>query len=323
LRREGLAADNQVGPGSLVAARGTCRAREGIAMKVRTTWATVVAVLALAIPLSAFGGSHVAHADNGDPVFLGTSNYASSPTYVLMNSTTSSTREAAFVAGHQADANDVEPIGIWGDAGNSLFARPVGFQIGVLGTSEGDGVMGVAARNGVFGLTSNNGASGVYGENDGTGYGVAGRATAGTGVFAEGLTGMLGQSVGAGDGVGGRANNSCCSAVYGLNNGTGNGVAGRADAGTGVLAASTAGTALRVTGKAVFSRSGVVTVAAGNSSRVVTLAGVTASSMVLATAQQAKAVYVKAVVPAAGSFKIFLTGNAPTGGLKVAYFVLN
>jgi hypothetical protein len=77
-----------------------------------------------------------------------------------------------------------------------------------------------------------------------------------------------------------------------------------------------------VTGTAVFSRSGSVTVVAGSSMRVVTLAGVTNSS-VLATAQQSKAVYVKAVVPAAGSFKIVLTGIAPTGGLKVAYSVLN
>jgi hypothetical protein len=37
-------------------------------------------------------------------------------------------------------------------------------------------------------------------------------------------------------------------------------------------------------------------------------------------------VSVKAAVPAVpsnGSFRILLTGNAPAGGLKVAYFVLN
>jgi hypothetical protein len=32
---------------------------------------------------------------------------------------------------------------------------------------------------------------------------------------------------------------------------------------------------------------------------------------------------VKAAVPGSGSFTIRLTGKAPTGGLKVAYFVLN
>ena len=45
--------------------------------------------------------------------------------------------------------------------------------------------------------------------------------------------------------------------------------------------------------------------------------------MVLATAQQSKDVYVKAAVPGAGKFTIQLTAKAPTGGLKVAYFVLN
>jgi hypothetical protein len=48
--------------------------------------------------------------------------------------------------------------------------------------------------------------------------------------------------------------------------------------------------------------------------------------MILATAQQSASVSVKAAVPAvpsSGSFRIFLTGNAPAAGLKVAYFVLN
>jgi hypothetical protein len=55
----------------------------------------------------------------------------------------------------------------------------------------------------------------------------------------------------------------------------------------------------------------------------VSLPGVTTSSMVIATAQQNVNVLVKAAVPAGGSFKIFRNGNAPAGGLKVAYFVLN
>ena len=45
--------------------------------------------------------------------------------------------------------------------------------------------------------------------------------------------------------------------------------------------------------------------------------------MVLATAQQNGSVFIKAAVPAGGSFTIFLNGNAPASGLKVAYFVLN
>ena len=93
--------------------------------------------------------------------------------------------------------------------------------------------------------------------------------------------------------------------------------------GVGVEADSATGAALKVQGKAVFSRSGIVTVPAGKNFRTVTLAGVTAASMILATSQQTRAAYVKAAVPGSGSFTIRLTGNAPTGGLKVAYFVLN
>jgi hypothetical protein len=294
-------------------------------MKGRTTWAMVAAVLAIAVPLAVLGGTNVALANNGDPVVLGTSNYESSPSYVLMDSiSTTSTREAAFVSSHKADANDVEPIGLWGNAGNSLFPRPSGFQIGVLGTSEGDGVMGVASRNGVFGLTSNNGASGVYGENDGTGYGVAGRANTGTGVFGEGVTGVLGQRVGAGDGVGGRANNSCCSAVYGLNNGTGNGVAGRSDTGTGVLAASANGIALKVSGRAKFSTAGVALIASGQKKVTVTLAGVTTSDFVLATVQGSGSFYVKNASAGTGQFTININ-KAPTAPatVKVAFFVIS
>jgi hypothetical protein len=53
------------------------------------------------------------------------------------------------------------------------------------------------------------------------------------------------------------------------------------------------------------------------------LAGVSGSSMVVATAQQHTNVSVNGAVPSGGSFKLYLTGNAPAGGLKVAYFVLN
>jgi hypothetical protein len=100
-------------------------------------------------------------------------------------------------------------------------------------------------------------------------------------------------------------------------------VFGDAANGTGVLASSAHGTALSVTGKAKFSRSGIVTIGAGKSSKTVTLAGVTTSSMVLATAQQSTTRLVQAAVPGTGSFVIKLNGTAPTGGVKVAYFVLN
>jgi hypothetical protein len=134
----------------------------------------------------------------------------------------------------------------------------------------------------------------VYGHNSGS-----------TGVGVYGKTGGVG------------------SAVYGEATANGAGVFGDTTDGVGVQARSTNGTALNVLGKAKFSRSGVVTVAEGTSSKMVTLAGVTTASMVLATAQQAKAAHVKAAIPGSGTFTIRLTAKAPTGGLKVAYFVLN
>jgi hypothetical protein len=140
---------------------------------------------------------------------------------------------------------------------------------------------------------------------------------------ADGGTGVFGDSSFAtGIGVEGDVTGSG-SGVFGHATGAGVGVNGQSASGTGIYAQSSNGRALDVVGKARFSRSGVVTIAAGASSRTVHLAGVTRASMVLATAQQATAVFVQAAVPVAGTFSIQLTGPAPGGGLKVAYFVLN
>jgi hypothetical protein len=169
---------------------------------------------------------------------------------------------------------------------------------------------------------------GVYGEADGTDIAVSARhATAGgvaiRGEAKDGGTGVKGVTTGTtGIGVWGQVPGTG-SAVYGEATGTGVGVYGDTVNGTGVTARSTNGTALNVNGKAKFSRSGTVTIAAGTSSRTVTLAGVTTASMVLVTAQQNATVFAKAAVPASGSFTIRLTGSAPSTGLKVAYFVLN
>jgi len=101
-------------------------------------------------------------------------------------------------------------------------------------------------------------------------------------------------------------------------------VAGRSDNGTGVLADSINGTALKVTGKAAFSRSGKATVQAGTSA--VTVAGVplTSASLILATVQQSGGAYVKSAVPdvANSRFRINLN-KAPTVDVAVAWFIVN
>jgi hypothetical protein len=155
---------------------------------------------------------------------------------------------------------------------------------------------GVRARGGVYGV------EGI----SGTGSGVYGHNFSSTGIGVKGETGGVG------------------SGVYGVATDTGVGVYGDTAKGTGVLARATGtGTALSVTGKAVFSRSGMVTIPAGATSRTVTLAGVTTASMVMALSQQNSTVFVRAATAAAGSFTIRLSAAAPAGGLKVAYFVLN
>jgi len=54
------------------------------------------------------------------------------------------------------------------------------------------------------------------------------------------------------------------------------------------------------------------------------VAGLTAQNIVIATLQQDKAgVYVRSAVPKAGKFVLTLSANAPTGGLKVGWFVLS
>jgi hypothetical protein len=93
-----------------------------------------------------------------------------------------------------------------------------------------------------------------------------------------------------------------------------------------VLAQNSAGgTALQVSGPAAFSRSGVITVAAGKPSATQTGVTLTAASLVLATMQQnLTGIYVRAAVPntAAGSFTLYLS-KSPSVSAKVAWFVVN
>jgi hypothetical protein len=103
----------------------------------------------------------------------------------------------------------------------------------------------------------------------------------------------------------------------------GQGVRGEATGGTGGYFTATIGTALQVSGKAKFSRSGKIPVAAGAASATKTLAGVTTASMILALfATNEAGVWVRAAVAGAGSFTIYFNTPLPTSA-SVAYFVLN
>ena len=82
--------------------------------------------------------------------------------------------------------------------------------------------------------------------------------------------------------------------------------------GAGVFAESTIAdaVALAVSGRAVFSRSGRATVNAGTKKEVVNLAACTANTLVIAVlAQNRDGRYVRAAVPEAGKFTIYLNAN--------------
>jgi hypothetical protein len=240
-------------------------------------------------------------ATQGQPVLAGVQNTETSQT-VLANTKWVSLNDCAAV--NSTFASGFVACGIRGVEG-------LGTGVGVRG--EGDtGVVGSGSDRGVLGSSP---IHGVEGNGFTSGKGVFGQSSTGTGVFGE-TTGDSGIGVqGLTHGVG--------SAVFGEATGNGVGVFGKSDTSIALQGNSAQGTALQVNGKAKFSRSKTVTVSAGTTSKTVSLAGVTTSSMVLATAQQNASVFVKAAVPAAGSFTIYLNGNAPAGGLKVAYFVLN
>ena len=236
-----------------------------------------------------------AAATNGQPIVAAQANTETTDTIVQ--------NTAFFPAACPPDGND----GLIGCGGNGLVGRgTVNGVTGEVTAGEGAGVLGVgsgAGQTGVDGV----GETGVDGASD-----------------AQGGTGVLGESLNTSSGIGVQGDSEGTgSGVYGLAKTNGVGVFGDTTNGTGVIARSTNGTALDVRGKATFSRSGTVTVAAATTSKKVTLAGVTSASMILATAQQDSAVSVRSAVPASDSFTIHLTGKAPPGGLKVAYFVLN
>ena len=182
-------------------------------------------------------------------------------------------------------------------------------------TSSGSGLYGISV--GASGITGN--TAGVLGDSN-TNDGVVGLSSAGDGVggqtSADGYRGVYGgdDSTGGGYGVQGES-------VYGV------GVQGFSYVGTGIYAEGGTGAALQVAGRAVFSLSGVISIAAGKKSATASAAPLTASSLVLANLQNSlPGVYVEAVVPNPSRLKItiYLSKAVPSGETaKVGWFVVN
>jgi hypothetical protein len=202
------------------------------------------------------------------------------------------------------------------------LANP-GSATGMIGTAGATGTPGDpggtalnTSETGVYGFANtSSGSNGIWGDSFG-GAGVFG--TGDTGVYGSGYWGVYGTGTIAvmGDGT------ATETGVYGF---AGNVSAPPPPAGVGVqaTAGSTAQTALNVTGKAKFSRSGRTSVTAGHYSKKVTMAGVTTASYIIATLQTRRTgVYVHAVVPAAGYFTIYFNKTV-SSTTYVGYLVIN
>jgi hypothetical protein len=223
---------------------------------------------------------------------------------------------AAAVGNMQTETDNptTAPTGVTNSTGGSqaLFGHATGAGNGVEGTSViGHGVRGVStdasdpenntANAGVVGvagslanIAANVGLTGVYGYAEPSGV----NGFVGAGVWGDCADfGVIGSS----DGVGV------------LGDGFEIGVVGFGEPGAvGVIAAAadTTARALRVEGRAEFTRSGRTSIASGKSSKAVTLAGCTSSTLVFAVlASNRSGRYVRAVVPAAGKFTIYLNST--------------
>jgi len=219
--------------------------------------------------------------------------------------------------------------------GHAVYGEHVGVGTAVAGSSKlgGTAVAGIAAGGGVggsFGSDTSTGAQGSSGTAKGV-FGISGNAgtkflTSANGVH--GLTGstadsaVLGEHAAGGPAITGLTAGTA-PAVHGKNTGTGPGLLGESPVGTGVTA--TGKTALNVTGPALFSRSGKLTIKAGHAAATKTGVPLTAASLILVTPQNdVSGVAIRSAVPnvTAGSFTVHLA-RAVAHQVTIAWFIVN
>ena len=243
-----------------------------------------------------------ASAANGDPISVGGSFGGTTATTVT---NTTAGGSAVALAGVAADG-----AGVWGTSASAVASNFAGgTRTGVVGISGPATDIALSTdETGVYGFSEISGnAAGVWGDTvDGTG--VIGSGF--WGVYGNGAVGVIGDVFSGGTGVYGFVGNG------GIPDPT-------PDVGVEARAESSTSTALNVVGKARFSRSGLTRVLRNGSSKKIILPGVTTSSYILATLQTRRTgVYVHAVVPAAGSFTIYLN-KAVTATTYIGYLVIN
>ena len=246
----------------------------------------------------------------GDPITVDNS-FTGAGTTALA----SSGANAAFAVtgvGQGVTGQTPDGIGLWGASTDTVPVADftvAGHRTGIVGvTGTGTGIANNTGEVGIYGFSDLSGNStGVWGDT-GSGYGVLG--TGYVGVYGNGAIGVVGDV------------NLTGTGVYGF---IGSGFPPVPPVGVAVqaTAATTAQTALNVSGKARFSRSGRTRILAGHSARRINMVGVTTSSYILATLQTRRAgVYVHAVVPAAGYFTIYLNKNV-SAATYIGYLVIN
>jgi hypothetical protein len=189
-----------------------------------------------------------------------------------------------------------------------------------LAGSDGDVVLGAEnASTSPTRITNSTSGSTAFSASVVEGFGVVGDGD--IGVVGSGRLGVLGDSVTVhGAGVYGYGEAAGCG-VFGAVGGAPPYPAG--NVGVQAVATEATGIALRVDGKAKFSRSGRLAVSSGKSSVVKTLAGVTTSSIIIAVLQQVETgTWIRAAVPGTGKFTVYFNKALPSSSV-VGWFVLN
>jgi len=230
----------------------------------------------------------------------------------------------------------VIPVANAGTGGRSSLRTTTG--------TDGDLVLGSFISNGTCTPGTTNCTNFVTGVTSHSG-GLTFRADGGTGLNGVSLSGAPGVSghsqavggtgvtgVGAAYGVEGQGGSF---GLYGHDSsigvyaqGTSEGVHGFSGSGTGVAALSNSGTALSVSGKATFSRSGKTAIAAGLARKDVPMSGLTTATVVTATVHGAPITGLNVasvqVQPALNKFTIYLSKAVPAGKTAtVGWFVVN
>jgi len=293
---------------------------------------------------SALGRPEAVSAHDPDDVELGAMNTVAATTTIQNSSNANTVLELWGSAGSALRGFSTGYHGVQGTTAAEnrsgvygLFANQSGHGVGVLGENKGPG----AAGYNVGGLGNED--AGVFGDSI-SGTGVLGITEKGNGVWgwslSPSLAAILGQSLTSSTGVLGYSVTDhnltgqgpaapAKTGVYGYaaQDATAVGVKGESTVGTGGLFTATTGTALRVAGKAKFSRSGRASVPKGKTSVDIAVpGGIAANSVVHATLQTYRAgVSIAAVrtnYPVAGKARIYLTKVASTTvSTSVGWFV--